>query len=165
MWIIRIIIISIYENIPKVKALIKISIFAAMDVFTKKKRSEIMSKIRSKNTKIETIVFRELRRRKIYFQKHYKKAAGNPDIALPRKKRAVFIDGDFWHGYRFNKFKERLPKKYWVEKIEANMRRDKRNKARLRRAGWKVLRVWEHEVLKREEEIMKRIIDFILNLD
>ena len=63
-----------------------------MDVFTKKKRSEIMSKIRSKNTIIEKIAFSELRKAGIYFQKHYKKIAGNPDIALPRKKMAIFVD-------------------------------------------------------------------------
>ena len=53
-----------------------------------------MSKIRSKNTKIENLVFKELRKRKIYFQRHYKKCAGSPDIALPKKKIAIFIDGD-----------------------------------------------------------------------
>ncbi len=89
-----------------------------MDVFTKKKRSEIMSKIRSKNTAIEKTVFRELRKRSIHFQRHYNKAAGNPDIALPRKKLAIFIDGDFWHGYGFSRQKNRLPKKYWQGKIE-----------------------------------------------
>jgi DNA mismatch endonuclease (patch repair protein) len=77
-----------------------------MDVFTKEKRSELMSKIRSKNTGIEKVVFREIRKRGIYFQKHYGRVAGNPDIALPRKKIAIFIDGDFWHGYQFEKIKK-----------------------------------------------------------
>jgi len=99
-----------------------------MDVFTKKKRSEIMSKIRSKNTKPELIIFRELRKRKINFQKHYKKVIGSPDIALPKRKIAIFIDGDFWHGKNFNKNKKRLPKKYWREKIEANIHRDRKNR-------------------------------------
>ena len=70
-----------------------------------------MSKIRSKNTKAELIVFRELRKRKIHFQKHYKKVVGSPDIAIPRKKIAIFIDGDFWHGRNFQRDKNRLPKK------------------------------------------------------
>jgi len=81
------------------------------DVFTPKKRSEIMSKIRSENTKAEVLVFRELRKRRIYFQQHYKRIAGNPDIALPQKKKAVFIDGDFWHGYQFSKRKKKAAKK------------------------------------------------------
>lgn len=133
-----------------------------MDVFTKKKRSEIMSKIRSKNTKAEMAVFRELRKRGIYFQKHYKRAPGSPDIALPRKKIAIFIDGDFWHGYQFFKTKSRLPKKYWREKIESNIRRDKSNRAKLKKAGWKVMRVWEHEALKKFDYTIEKTINFLI---
>ena len=133
------------------------------DVFTPKKRSEIMSKIRSKNTMVEILVFKELQRHKIYFQKHYKRAVGSPDIALPRKKKAVFIDGDFWHGCQFSKQKKRLPKKYWQEKIENNIKRDKRIKAKLKREGWQVLRVWEHDILKNFDKTATRIIDFLKN--
>jgi len=132
-----------------------------MDVFSKKKRSEIMSKICSKNTKAELIVFRELRKRKIYFQKHYKKAIGSPDIAIPRKKIAIFIDGDFWHGRNFSKTKKRLPKKYWREKISSNILRDRRNKIKLKKQGWKVLRIWEHELLKNKGLAVKKIINFL----
>lgn len=121
-----------------------------------------MSHIKSENTKAEVLVFRELRRRGIYFQKHYKKAAGSPDIALPRKKIAVFIDGDFWHGYRFNSYKGRLPKDYWLGKIESNIRRDTHNKNMLRKAGWKVLRIWEHELKKKNIEIaINKIVSFL----
>ncbi|MFW5885314.1 MAG: very short patch repair endonuclease [Patescibacteria group bacterium] len=134
-----------------------------MDVFSKKKRSEIMSNIRSKNTSAEKMVFRELRRRKIYFQKHYKKAPGNPDIALPRKKKAVFIDGDFWHGYNFEETKKRLPKKYWVGKIENNILRDKKNTNTLKEEGWQVLRIWEHEIKKDFTKSIKRITQFIID--
>lgn len=133
------------------------------DCFSKQKRSEIMSRIRSKNTKAETVVFRELRRRGIYFQKHYDKAPGKPDIALPRKKRAVFIDGDFWHGYQFSIIRDRLPKEYWREKIENNIKRDRKNRAKLRSQGWQVLRIWEHEVKKKPEQSINRIIDFLEN--
>ena len=131
-----------------------------MDVFSKKKRSEIMSRIKSKNTKAEVLIFKELRKRGIYFQKHYKRAAGNPDIALPRKKKAVFIDGDFWHGWKFKKNKKRLPKKYWVEKIESNIARDKKNRAKLRKEGWQVLRVWEHAAFKNHDKIVEKIVEF-----
>jgi DNA mismatch endonuclease (patch repair protein) len=131
------------------------------DCFTKEKRSEVMSKIRSKNTKAEVLVFRELRRRGIYFQKHYDIAPGKPDIALPRKKKAVFIDGDFWHGYQFSKVKDRLPKKYWLKKIEGNIKRDRSNRAKLRHAGWQVLRVWEHEVIKKFDKTIEKIIYFL----
>lgn len=133
-----------------------------MDVFTKEKRSEIMSRIRSENTKVERLVFRELRRRGIYFQKHYKRAKGKPDIALPRKKKAVFIDGDFWHGRNFLKQKERLPKKYWLSKIEKNVRNDRRNRLALKKAGWKILRVWEKETIKNPENMINKISKFLL---
>lgn len=133
-----------------------------MDVFTKKKRSEIMSKIRSENTKVERLVFCELRKRKIYFQKHYKRAKGKPDIALPNKKKAVFIDGDFWHGRNFSKQRKRLPKKYWLAKIDNNIKKDRKNRATLRKDGWKVLRVWEKETIKNPEKIIKKITSFLL---
>ena len=120
-----------------------------------------MSKIRSKNTKAELIVFRELRKRKIYFQKHYKKAAGSPDIAFPRKKMAIFIDGDFWHGRNFAKNKNRLPKKYWRRKIETNIIRDRKNRAKLKRQGWKVLRVWERSVMGVGRKNIDKVVNFI----
>lgn len=122
-----------------------------------------MSKIRGKDTKIEMAVFKELRKRRIYFKKYYRTECGSPDIALPRKKIAIFIDGDFWHGYRFAQRRETLPKKYWVGKIEANMKRDKRQRACLKKAGWKVLRVWEHDICKKERfnKTMDRIASFL----
>ncbi len=76
-------------------------------------------------------------------------------------KKAVFIDGDFWHGYQFSKNKKRLPKKYWQDKIEGNIKRDKYNRSKLKKEGWKVLRIWEHEVLKNFEETLNRIINFV----
>ncbi len=132
-----------------------------MDKFSKEKRSEIMSKIRSKDTTIEKIVFGELRKRKIYFQKHYSKVIGKPDIALPRKKKLVFIDGDFWHGYQFAKLKQRLPKYYWLPKIRKNIKRDRSNRKILKEQGWKILRIWEHDVLNSLDKTINKIIKFI----
>lgn len=120
-----------------------------------------MSKIRSRGTQVEKLVFRGINRYGIYFQKYYKRAIGNPDIALPKKKIAVFIDGDFWHGYQFAKLKKRLPKEYWLEKIEKNVKRDKLCRAKLKRQGWKVLRVWEHEVRKDLEKTVAKIAQFL----
>jgi DNA mismatch endonuclease (patch repair protein) len=132
-----------------------------MDVFTKKKRSEIMSKIRSKNTGPEILVFKALRQNNIYFQKHYNRVPGSPDIAVPRKKIAIFIDGDFWHGKNFSKTKDRLPKKYWIPKIEGNIKRDRKNRAELRRLGWKVLRIWGSQVNRKFEKTVEQILFFI----
>ena len=120
-----------------------------------------MSKIGSKNTKAELVVFQALRKRKIYFQRHYNKVSGSPDIAIPSKKIAIFIDGDFWHGYKFSERKKGLPKKYWLKKIENNIKRDKVNRSKLRRLGWKVLRIWEHEIKKNPEKSINKIVKFL----
>ena len=123
-----------------------------------------MSRIRSKETKVERFVFYRLKKQKIYFQKHYKKALGSPDIALPKTKKAIFIDGDFWHGYKFSKLKQRLPKGYWLQKIENNIKRDRKNRQILKKEGWKVLRVWEHEIIKNPDKSMEKVIYFIAGL-
>lgn len=118
------------------------------DIFTTEKRSEVMSRIRSKNTAVERLVFSYLRRKKIYFQKHYARVAGSPDVAVPSRKIAVFVDGDFWHG---RDAKKRMPKlnAWWRAKIARNMARDRATRARLRKDGWSVLRVWEKELMRK----------------
>ncbi len=128
------------------------------DVFSKTKRSEIMSLIRAKNTQAERLVFSYLRNKGVYFQKHYRGATGCPDIALPKKKKAVFIDGDFWHGRDFDRIcRGRKPNDYWVKKIRSNMNRDKKQRAALRRSGWSIIRIWESE-LKRTKTRPSRLL-------
>jgi DNA mismatch endonuclease (patch repair protein) len=117
------------------------------DVFSEEKRSEVMSKIRSKETQAERLAFSYLRKQGIYFQKHYKRAVGNPDIALPKKKRAVFIDGEFWHGRTYEKvLKNRPAGDYWITKIKNNMDRDKINRQKLLADGWEVMSVWDSDI-------------------
>lgn len=130
------------------------------DVFSKEKRSEIMSRIRSKNTLIERTVFLFLKQQKLYFQIHYKRAAGQPDIALPRKKRALFLDGDFWHGRDYNARSKKLSH-YWKTKIADNIKRDKKNYLMLKKQGWGVLRVWERDIEKNKEKTLKMIYNFL----
>ena len=128
-----------------------------MDVFTKTKRSMIMSNIKSKNTLSERLLFRELRSRGIRFYKHYK-LLGRPDIAFPGAKLAVFIDGDFWHGYKFDRWKGKLSP-FWYTKISGNIKRDKQIRRRLRQSGWQVARFWEHEIEKNPEKSAQKIVD------
>lgn len=121
-----------------------------------------MSRIRGKNTAPERIVFHYLKSERIYFQKHYSRTEGNPDVALPRKKKAVFIDGDFWHGRTFKKRRDGLPD-YWVKKISRNMARDKRNRHILKRNGWEIMRVWESEIIKKDNfKVLEKIKSFLL---
>ncbi len=134
------------------------------DVFTKEKRSEIMSRIRSKNTEAEKIVFSFLRKNKIYFQKHYKRIPGSPDIASPRKKKAVFIDGDFWHGRDFERVKKnRDADDYWVKKIGDNIERDKKQRAAIKEEGWAVLKIWESNLKRKSSraEQLEKIKNFL----
>lgn len=108
-----------------------------------------MQSVKSENSKAELIVFRSLRKEGVYFQKHYRRASGSPDIALPRKKKAVFIDGEFWHGKTIDRVMERGPDDYWTKKIQHNIERDRRQEAQLQEAGWKILRVWEKDILRK----------------
>ncbi len=116
------------------------------DIFDKKKRSFIMSRIRGRNTGPEKLLRKELRRRGLKFRT-YAKLPGTPDIVFPTEKVVVFCDGTFWHGYRFASWKDKL-KPFWLKKITTNIRRDRRNKARLRRLGWKPVRFWDAKIMK-----------------
>ena len=122
------------------------------DFLTPEERSIQMGKIRGKNTKAELTVFRYLRKEGIYFQKHYKRAPGSPDIALPRKKKAVFIDGDFWHGKTIDRVMERGPDDYWTKKILRNMERDKQHDESLCENGWQILHIWEQDILRKRTQ-------------
>jgi DNA mismatch endonuclease, patch repair protein len=137
---------------------------AITDVLTPEQRHRNMSNIRSTGSMVERKVFRYLRSERIYFQKHYKNAPGKPDVAKPRKKLAVFIDGDFWHGYNFDEKRKRLSSGYWITKIETNMARDRRNDTELVANGWKVLRIWDRDLKtkQRTAESFAKIREFLL---
>lgn len=124
-----------------------------------------MAKVRSKNSKVELLAFSFLRKNGVYYQKHYRKAPGNPDIALPRKKKAVFIDGDFWHGRRLEQtLKTRGPDDYWTLKVQKNVARDKMQMRELEELGWSTLRIWESDINRKRtrEETLEKIKDFLI---
>ena len=125
------------------------------DVFSKKKRSWIMSRIRSKNTSIDRRMREMLSEAGARFEM-YPDLFGSPDFQVGRNV-LVFCDGDFWHGYRYAE-KKRPAKKYWREKIEGNMRRDRKVSRKLRRDGWSVLRIWEHDIKKKPEKCLQKIM-------
>jgi len=126
------------------------------DIVSPEKRSWIMSQIRGKNTGIELKMEKILKKTGLKFEMH-PKMYGNPDFAHKKRKIAVFCDGDFWHGYRYD-VKKKPAKKFWRDKIENNMRRDKRYTQKLRRDGWSVLRFWEHNIEKDPEKCRRRIV-------
>lgn len=121
------------------------------DVFDTTKRSEIMSNIRSKDTKPEILLRKALFARGFRYRLYVKDLAGKPDIVLPKFKTVVFIHGCFWHGHE-NCKRSNIPKSnttYWDEKILRNKARDEKNASVLRQNGWKVIVVWECEISKK----------------
>lgn len=131
------------------------------DIFSKEKRSAVMALIRSKNTKPE-IALRKLVSAALYprgyrYRINYRKLPGSPDVAFVSQKVAVFVDGAFWHGFDFRNKKKKLPKRYWLPKIEKNMARDKRVNRELRKLGWCVIRIWEHELQRNPGKVLGAI--------
>lgn len=126
-----------------------------VDIFTKEKRSKIMSSIRSRNTSIDIRMASLLRKAGIKFRR-YPKMPGNPDFIIKDRKVVIFCDGDFWHGYDYNERKRKLPP-FWRKKIEANIKRDRRNNTLMRKMGWKIIRVWEHEINNSPEKCIRKV--------
>lgn len=116
-----------------------------MDNLTQKQRSYCMSRVKGRDTGLERVVRSELHKRGYRFRKHVKNMPGKPDIVFVNKKFVVFLDGDFWHGYRFSQWERNLSK-FWRKKIGETRKRDQRNFAKLRRMGWRVIRIWEHSI-------------------
>jgi DNA mismatch endonuclease (patch repair protein) len=102
------------------------------------------------DTKHEILLRRELQRIGLHFRKNVETLPGKPDIVFTRAKLAVFCDGNFWHGRNWRTLKKKLNKgtnaDYWLAKIAANIKRDKRNSVLLKKAGWSVIRVWETDI-------------------
>ena len=122
------------------------------DIWDKQKRSEVMSRIRSRgNKKTELAMVSFLRKHGMTGWRRHQPLPGTPDFLFPKLKLAVFVDGCFWHGCPKHC---RLPKKnrvFWADKFAANKTRDRLVTRTLRARGWRVLRVWEHELVRRNE--------------
>lgn len=121
-----------------------------MDNHSPEQRHKNMKAIKSKDTKIEVMLRKELWTRGLRYQKNSKKVFGKPDIVFIGKKVAVFCDSEFWHGYDWdNKKKEfKSHQDFWIPKIERNIARDKEANDQLKRAGWTVLRFWGNDIKK-----------------
>lgn len=121
-----------------------------MDNHTPEQRRSNMKAIKSKDTKIEVMLRKELWSRGLRYQKNSKKVFGKPDIVFIGKKVAVFCDSEFWHGYDWknkkNEFKSHQD--FWIPKIERNIARDKEVTETLKNTGWTVLRFWGKDIKK-----------------
>lgn len=128
------------------------------DVFTKSKRSEVMSRIRARDTLPERAVRSMIHRMGYRFRLNQADLPGKPDIVLSRIGTAIFVHGCFWHRHKGCRFAY-TPKsrtKFWVEKLESNVIRDRRVNKELAKLGWRVVAVWECE-LRAPDRLSKRL--------
>ncbi len=126
---------------------------------TTKQRSLLMQKIKSIRTGPEISLQKSLRKKGIKFKINYRNLPGNPDIVLFNKKIAIFVDGEFWHGYQWEEKKKKITgnRAYWIPKIERTIARDKGNNRKLRKAGWEVVRFWQHQITKDLPKCIEKI--------
>jgi DNA mismatch endonuclease, patch repair protein len=112
---------------------------------SRQQRSRVMSRIKGRNTTPEIRMAQLLTAGGVEFSQHGRHLPGCPDLVFSEEHVVVFINGDFWHGWRFPSWAHRLSA-FWRKKIEETRRRDSRIVRRLGRAGWRVIRIWEHQV-------------------
>lgn len=138
-----------------------------MDIWSREKRSEVMSRIRNKGTKPEITLRKALFARGFRYRVNVGTLLGKPDIVLPRYKTVIFVHGCFWHGHPGCKYAY-TPKsntEFWVNKILSNKKRDTATEHKLEESGWKVITVWECEIRhgKNFIDLINYLCDKILN--
>jgi len=116
-----------------------------------------MRAVKGKNTSLEQKVAAAFHGRGWRYRRNFALLPGKPDFVFTKARVVVFVDGDFWHGWRYPQWKHKLSSDYWRTKIERNRARDRRNFARLRRMGWTVLRLWGHDVEKNLDASIERV--------
>ena len=131
------------------------------DFMSVETRSRVMSRIRCKDTKPERTIADLLRASGTEFKSHARDLPGRPDFVLRQHRVAIFCDGDFWHGWRFPIWRLKLSEK-WEQKIATTRRRDGRNHRALRKQGWTVVRLWEHQIERDAEACIARVRDACL---
>ena len=135
----------------------------ASGFYTTKKRSKMMSNIRGKNTKPELLFRKALWKNNVRYRIDNKKLPGKPDVSIKKYKLAIFIDGEFWHGYDWDKRKIEIKSNrlFWIPKIERNMQRDRQVNQELFEKGYTVFRFWSNEILKDLDTCINDILVFI----
>lgn len=129
-----------------------------VDTLTREQRSLAMKRVKLKGGPLEAQIQHELLKLGLRFERNCKALPGSPDIVFRRNKVAVFVDGDFWHGWRLPRWEHKLTE-FWKTKLRANRRRDQRNFRRLRASNWKVIRLWEHDIRKNKDRCVERILE------
>ena len=133
------------------------------DIFTMRGRSALMAKVRSEgNRTTELRLVRLFRQYKIVGWRRHWPVTGKPDFVFPGSRLAVFVDGCFWHGCPRHGTRPKQNAKFWAEKINRNKTRDRKINRLLRSQGWRVLRIWEHELTRKNEgRLVARVVRVI----
>lgn len=128
-------------------------------------RSKTMAAVKSKNTTPERLLRKYLTQLGLRYRLHGSDLPGKPDIFFSKQRIVIFCDGDFWHGRNWKKRKAqgqfKVRRKYWIDKIEGNIKRDRKINRELKRGGWKVLRFWESEIYKKGQAIATEIENIV----
>lgn len=132
-----------------------------MDTVSKRKRSEIMAQVKSHDSKIETTFRKELWKCGFRYRKNSGKYFGKPDVVLKKYKTVIFLDSCFWHGCKKHCRMPSTNKKYWIEKIASNSRRDKQVSKYYKQKNWQIIRIWEHDLknIKIKSNLFRKIIN------
>ena len=127
---------------------------------TESQRSYCMSRIKGKNTSIEKILSKALWHRGLRFRKNSSSIYGHPDISIKKYRIAIFCDGDFWHGYDWENRRDSIKsnREYWIAKIERNIAKDEEVNHILTAMGYRVIRIWEHEIRNDLDDTVSMII-------
>lgn len=135
----------------------------AAGFYTSKQRSYNMSRIKGKNSKPEMLLRKALWAKNVRFRLHDKSLPGRPDIVIKKYKLAIFVDGEFWHGFNWKRNRDRIKtnRLFWIPKIERNMQKDERSNRALRDMGYTVFRFWSQDVLKNLPTVVNQIELFI----
>jgi DNA mismatch endonuclease, patch repair protein len=130
------------------------------DIMSPETRSRVMARIRGRDTGPELAVSGALTALGLSFESHARDLPGRPDFVFREIKLAIFVDGDFWHGWRFHEWRDKLSPA-WEIKIAGNRKRDSRNFRLLRQQGWKVIRLWEHQIERNPKACLRKVTKFI----
>jgi DNA mismatch endonuclease, patch repair protein len=115
-----------------------------------------MQAVKGSDTSLERLVDEEFTRRGWRYRRNVNGMPGKPDFVFDAAALVVFVDGDFWHGWRFPQWRSKL-QPYWERKIERTRNRDRRNFQKLRRQGWRVIRIWGHQIEQDIEAAVSRV--------
>ena len=126
------------------------------DIFSKEKRSDIMSRIKSKKNKSTELKLIEVfKKNSITGWRRNYRVKGHPDFVFLDRKIAVFVDGCFWHGHDCRNTKPAENWEFWGQKLERNKERDRETTALFEARGWTVIRIWECELKTKNAEVLK----------